>query len=390
MGLLQTEDLDMFEDDRKQVLAFLSGGDSSEYAPASGQITGILKQLGDSMAKGLSEETAAEEAAIAAFEEMMAAKKKEIAAHTGAIETKTVQTGELAVSIVEMKDDLADTEAAMAEDEKFLADLSSNCDTKKDEYDAVVKTRAEELVAISETIKVLNDDEALELFKKTLPSGASSLVQVKASTSSIKARALAVLHASKTASPQIDLIELALHSKSAGFEKVIAMIDEMVSLLGKEQKDDDAKKEYCGKEFDASDDKKKSLERSVSDAEAAIAAAEESLATLTSDIAALAEGIKASDKSVAEATEQRKEENAAFTELMAENSAAKDLIGFAKNHLNKFYNPSLYVPPPEQELSEEDRLVVNFGGTAPPTPAPGGIAGTGITVLDQMKVAPPP
>merc|ERR1712087_934421 len=92
------------------------------------------------------------------------------------------------------------------------------------------------------------------------------------------------------------------------------------------------------------------------------------VATLTSEISALAEGIKASDKAVAEATEQRKEENAAFTELMATNSAAKDLIGFAKNRLNKFYNPSLYVPPPEQELSEEDRIVVNFGGTAPPTP----------------------
>merc|ERR1712146_609845 len=126
--------------------------------------------------------------------------------------------------------------------------------------------------------------------------------------------------------------------------------------------------------------------------EAAIAAADESVATLTSEIAALVEGIKASDKSVAEATDQRKEENAAFTELIAENSAAKDLLGFAKNRLNKFYNPSLYVPPPEQKLSEEDRIVVNFGGTAPPTPAPGGIAGTGVAVLSQLaaKDAPPP
>merc|ERR1719218_379950 len=81
---------------------------------------------------------------------------------------------------------------------------------------------------------------------------------------------------------------------------------------------------------------------------------------------------------VAEATEQRKAENAYFTELMAQDSAAKDLIGVAKNKLNKFYNPKLYVPPPKQELSAEDQIVVNMGGTAPPTPAPGGIAGTGV------------
>merc|ERR1719191_208633 len=61
---------------------------------------------------------------------------------------------------------------------------------------------------------------------------------------------------------------------------------------------------------------------------------------------------------------------------------------FAKNKLNKFYNPKLYVPPPKQELSAEDQIVVNFGGTAPPTPAPGGIAGTGV--FAQLKDAPPP
>merc|ERR1719380_342345 len=75
---------------------------------------------------------------------------------------------------------------------------------------------------------------------------------------------------------------------------------------------------------------------------------------------------------------------------MASNTAAIDLIGLAKNRMNKFYNPKLYVPPPKQELSEEDRIVVNMGGTAPPTPAPGGIAGTGVVVFTQGKAAPPP
>merc|ERR1719352_1999710 len=64
--------------------------------------------------------------------------------------------------------------------------------------------------------------------------------------------------------------------------------------------------------------------------------------------------------------------------------------------MNKFYNPTQYKAPPKRELSAEDRIVVNNGGTAPPTPAPGGIAGTGITVLadvsmhDQTVTAPPP
>ena len=72
-------------------------------------------------------------------------------------------------------------------------------------------------------------------------------------------------------------------------------------------------------------------ERSVADLETAIANTEESIATLADEIAALNAGIAALDKSVAEATEQRKAENEEFTELIAQDSAAKEVISFAKN-----------------------------------------------------------
>merc|ERR1719331_3295862 len=172
------------------------------------------------------------------------------------------------------------------------------------------------------------------------------------------------------------------------------MIDEMVETLKTEQLDDDHKKEYCAKEFDLADDKKKALERSVSDLNTAIEDAKEGISALDGEIAALQAGIKALDKAVAEATEQRKEENEEFTELIASDSAAKEILGFAKNRLNKFYNPKLYKPPPKRELSEEDRATLAAGGTLAPTAAPGGIAGTGVTVLAQAKqhgsAKPPP
>merc|ERR1719152_1080769 len=87
---------------------------------------------------------------------------------------------------------------------------------------------------------------------------------------------------------------------------------------------------------------KKGLERDISDSEVAIEDAKEGIKRLTADLEELAAGIKALDKSVAEATENRKAENAEFTELMAQDTAAKDLLGVAKNRLNKFYNPKLY------------------------------------------------
>merc|ERR1719444_582914 len=191
---------------------------------------------------------------------------------------------------------------------------------------------------------------------------------------------------------RLELLALALEGKKVGFEKVIKMIDDMVVTLKVEQADDDAKKEYCAKELDSADDKKKGLERAVSDLETAIENGKDAIAKLTEEIAALTAGIKELDKNVVEATEQRKEENEDFKELMASNTAAKELMKFAKNRLNKFYNPKLYKAPPKTELSREDRIVENMSGTAAPTTAPGGIAGTGITVLAQTShgEAPPP
>merc|ERR1719223_1948812 len=122
-----------------------------------------------------------------------------------------------------------------------------------------------------------------------------------------------------------------------------------------------------------------------------IAKAKELIATLTDEIAALTAGIVALDKSVAEATENRKQENEDYKALMAADTAAKDLMVFAKNRLNKFYNPDLYVAPPKRELSAGDRIYENMGGELT-TAAPGGIADTGVAVLAQVKgsVAPPP
>merc|ERR1719211_980922 len=191
---------------------------------------------------------------------------------------------------------------------------------------------------------------------------------------------------------KLELLAMALKGKKVGFEKVIKMIDDMVATLKVEQADDDAKKEYCAEELDLADDKKKELEHAVSDLETAIENAKEAIAKLADEVAALIVGITELDKMVAEATEQRKEENVDFKELMASDTAAKELMKFAKNRLNKFYNPKLYKAPPKTELSREDRIVENMSGTSAPTEAPGGIAGTGIEVFAQVsqREAPPP
>merc|ERR1719158_2012612 len=217
----------------------------------------------------------------------------------------------------------------------------------------------------------------------------------------MRRQALEALRASSAGSSakdfRLELIAVALHGGKVTFEKVIKMIDDMVVLLGKEQVDDDEKKAWCEAEIDKAEDEEKQLNIEIEDLEKALENAKETIATLAEEIEALEDGIKELDKAVAEATEQRKEEHEDFVSELAANNAAKDIIGIAKNRLNKFYNPKLYKAAPKRELTAEERISVNLGGTMAPTNAPGGIAGTGVTALGQVTahaarevVAPPP
>jgi len=233
--------VDLQDADRQDMMVFLSG--STEYAPASGEITGILKTMNDEMAKDLADAQGVEKAAVASYEELIAAKTKEVNALSKMIEEKLTRIGDLGVEIQQMKNDLGDSAEGLEEDKKFLADLDKNCEVKQKLFKENVNYRTQELAALSDTIKILNDDDALELFKKTLP-GASSFMQIEVSEKTTKARALDIIdglrqHGQRR--PQLDFISLALKGKKIGFEKVLKMIDDLVKELKQDQINDDNK-----------------------------------------------------------------------------------------------------------------------------------------------------
>merc|ERR1719181_996482 len=392
-NLVINRDMDRYS--RRVLTDFLST--SSGAGGSSGEIVGILKQLLEDMEKDHKEVVDEEAAVVAEFESLVASKEKQIRACTESIETKTEKNGEMAVKIVNLKNDLEDAQESLGEDQKFLAELKKGCSTAGADYDSRVKGRAEELVAVQETIKILNDDDALDLFKKTLPS--PSLLQVT-DTRDMRDSALEQLASVKDQS-KLGFIELALMGKKVSFDKVIKMMDDMVVLLKEEQKDDEAQKEWCETEFETSEDKEVELGHKLEGLTAAIEEMTEGIKKLTDEIKALEDGIVALDKSVAEATETRKAEHEEFVTVAAQNNAAVQLLGVAENRLNKFYNPSVYKAPQRRELTEEEQIYVNSGGADPrdaeeAAAAQTGIAGTGIVAFATIRaatndgVAPPP
>jgi chromosome segregation ATPase len=392
--------LDDFQ--RDTVLDLLQGKQTMQ---SSGEITGMLKAMLEEMEGDLKSETENEESAAKSFSDLSAAKNAEIAAATSAIESKTKRAGEVAVEIVQTQDDLEDTEADVAETQKFLADLGKQCAAKKAAWGERQTMRAQEMDAISQAVKILNDDDALDLFKKTAPSFAQQGMDFlqKSSKSSVALRAKAIMvslaQTSRSHQTQMSLITSALKSKAVDFSKITEMIDGMVDVLTKEQGDDDQQKTFCDDEFEKSADEKKDTEEKLASLAASIEEMTATVSTLSNEIDTLQVEIKALDKAVAEATEQRKSEHAAFVQAQAENQAATQLVEAAKNKLNKFYRPNLYKAPQRRELTEEERIAVSAGAPDPrdaeeAAVAGQGIAGTGITVFAQIRQAsnavPPP
>jgi chromosome segregation ATPase len=392
---------------KESIMALLQGKQGME---SSGEITGMLKAMLDEM-QGDNKSTKNDEfAAAKGYEELKAAKTSEVNAATAAIEQKTKRSGELAVEIAQTEDDLEDTEAEVAETEKFLVDLAGQCDAKKAEWSERQKTRSEEVAAISEAIGILNDDDSLDLFKKTamVQTGGMRFLQKGQSLSTVRrARHLVVslMQTTRTNESQLAFLAAALRSKKVDFSKISGMIDGMVDVLGKEQEDDDAQKKFCDDELAKSAEEKKATEEKLASLAASIEDMSASVATLKDEINTLQAEIKSLDAAVAQATEQRKAEHAAFTQGQAENSAATQLVEAARNRLFKVYRPNLYKEEQRRELTEEERIAVSAGAPDPRDAEEAAeqaererssIAGTGISspVFAQIRAAsnvvPPP
>merc|ERR1712118_480673 len=146
------------DSDRDMLSAFLAGGQGEDvgYAPQSGEMVGILKQMLDTMISQLKDVEGDEKEGVLNFELMLKAKLKLVDTLTKAIEDKLMRLGELMVELTQVKEDLDDTGKALVEDKKFLADMDDICAKKKKEWELRCKMRAEELLALADTIKILS------------------------------------------------------------------------------------------------------------------------------------------------------------------------------------------------------------------------------------------
>jgi hypothetical protein len=353
--------------DRRDIMAFFQQSDG--YAPQSGQIVGILKGMKDDMEAELAKAVADDEAAAKGFADLKASKTTEIKMATEAIISKTQRSGDAAVTVSQTANALDEAGDELVDTQKFLSQLATECKTKEKEFADRSLVRAEEVKSISDAISILNDDDALDVFKAARGAAFTQkdqlgFLQTSNNQASAAKKAQAVLAAAaekKGSSAQLKLLLFTLSSKvktsSKGLGSVITMIDEMIVLLGKDQAGDDSTKTFCEDELEKSADEQKAASGVLAQAEAAISELSDGISASAEKIATLEADITALDKAVADATSQRKEEHDDFQASQQLNQAATELIEKAQQRLQKFYNPTLYKAPPKTERTMEGKII---------------------------------
>merc|ERR1719214_384640 len=309
---------------------------SQSYAPQSGQIFGILKQLKEDFESNLSSAQKEELANQETYAALKEAKEAEIAAQEETLATKKQELADADEKLAQSKEDLEDTNNSLNADQKFLMELKLKCQAVDVEWEERQKTRKEEIEAVEKAIAILTTDEARELFGKTFnPTFAQKNSRIQGSR---RDRAAKVLIATGQRFKNPVMVEMATALRLNSFTRVKKAIDDMVAELLKEKKDEIEHRDMCIKDLNTNELTTESTERDKSDTETTIEDLTGTIKGLKDEIATLTAEIEELNAQLKKAAEDRDAENAEFQATVADQRATQKLVGEALAALKSFYD----------------------------------------------------
>jgi len=318
--------------ERRAIAAFVQ---APSYAPQSGEIFGILKQMKETFEENLSASQKEELTNQKAYEELKAAKTDEIKAGQDQIDAKTDELATTDEKLAESKEDLEDTKNSLSADEEFLMMLKGKCSSTDAEWEERQKARQLEMEACSKALAVLSSDDAHDLFTKTFN---PAFVQMESSSRSARrnqAAAVLAAVAKKVNNPRLSA--LATKVRLDAFTKVKKAIDDMVGQLLKEKEDEIKHKDFCVDEFNTNQLQTERKDREKEDLIAKIEDLELTIKTLSTEIDTLKSEVAEMQVQMKRAGEDREKENKDFQGTVADQRASQKLLQAALNILKGFY-----------------------------------------------------
>jgi len=332
---------------------FLQAGSQNpfgDYAPKSGQIQGILKEMYDEYARDLERGSGEEAMAQKNFLRLKATKEEELRIESEAHE---FHLGDCAAKEQQRSDwklELAALKKKLKADIKFFEETKASCKEKATLWSTRCRIRTSEILGINKALEILDSPEA----QKTFQAAATTLLQVSArSNSHVVHRAASRsadpwgnvdrndayshLRALATKHNSLMLGQIAAALKTGGhFDKVIAMIDEMVKLLEKEGMDDIEHRDRCESGTTKNKQDAEDVASAIAKAKEEKEILEDKATKLWQDINALASEIEETKKAMEDRLDLRNQEVKEFKQALKDDAAAVKLLSAAMAAMSSF------------------------------------------------------
>jgi len=312
------------------------------YESSSGSIIEMVESLGD---KFEDERAALEEKESNekhTYDMMMQDLNSQVTYATEELDSKTAFKAKTEEEKATNEGDLSDTSASKAEDEKFLADLTAECEQTAIDFEARQKTRQEELDAIGEAIEIMSSDTVAGSGTKHLPTfvqkKGTALAQLRSTTSSVQQAVATYLNDQAHRQNSRILSLLATKVAADPFKKIVKMIKDMIQKLTEEAQEEAEHKGFCDSELGSNKATRDTKTEESDTLKATIEELTADIAKLAEEISELSAAIAAIDKAVGEATALRNAEKEKNTITIADAKAGKEAVARAMTVLKTYYD----------------------------------------------------
>jgi chromosome segregation ATPase len=310
-----------------------TAGGVDSYAPASGEIVGILKDMFQTFTANLETAAATEADNQKIFEDLMAAKEKEESDLQFTLDAKEAENAEATTVEAESQEDREDTTTQLNADQTFFDETKKDCREKADDWATRTRLRTEELAGIEKAVEILTSPEAQAAFE-----GASNtFVQVEVKPSSARVRAYNALKRISRGNAQLSLLAARVATGTGWeFGKVDEQIDKMIENIRKEEKEDVAAKDNCDEMENKAKAKKNDLQSEINTLTNQINKLNTRKANNEQGITDTINDMEAQKQMMEAALSSRNVEHEKFVDALKDDEAAVALLGQAMEALASY------------------------------------------------------
>lgn len=305
----------------------------------------------------------------------METKKKELGTLQLSLERETMDEATKTKKLSDSRSDLADTKSQLEADQAFFAQSKASCKAKATEWAERTRSRTEELHGIAMAVSILSDPKAM----KTFTSATTTLLQLSSSRGAASATTGAYerLRDLATKYNSVSFAKLALQAKAAAgghFDKVIASIDQMISVLREDEKSDIAERDWCQNKqsknkFDVDD-----LTFDITKAGKTLQRMGDEAKDLLAKVSTLEGDINTTTTNMDELKTMRDQERTAFIQAVKDDTDAIALLEQAITALTKFFRRNevtLALPQVAADPAPETPQEPDASASPPETWTPG-------------------